>query len=167
MADESEQRNWRVPGHGRGRASRRSIGPGRPLARRTLMMVAATRGEKLGLASRPVSVPADVDDPRVVKASGRVELPLHVRWSGEPKTYDLADRRDRVRVYEQMLRRGPTTTSATTSMSTTCSTSGTISCSHRTCVAPGPSGPVATGASTLRAEPAATADRRSRANSLT
>lgn len=33
-------------------------------------------------------------------------LPLHVRWSGPPKRYDLADRWDRVRVYEQVLREG-------------------------------------------------------------
>ena len=31
---------------------------------------------------------------------------MHVRWSGPPKTYDLDDRRDRSRVYEQVLREG-------------------------------------------------------------
>jgi hypothetical protein len=40
------------------------------------------------------------------KAHGRVELPLHVRWSGAPKVYDLHDRSDRLRVYEQVLREG-------------------------------------------------------------
>ena len=35
-----------------------------------------------------------------------VELPLHIRWSGPPITYDLADRTDRARVYEQVLREG-------------------------------------------------------------
>jgi hypothetical protein len=35
-----------------------------------------------------------------------VALPIHVRWSGPPKTYDLANRTDRVRVYEQVLREG-------------------------------------------------------------
>lgn len=35
-----------------------------------------------------------------------MELPLHVRWSGPSKVYDLADRADRVRVYEQVLREG-------------------------------------------------------------
>jgi hypothetical protein len=40
------------------------------------------------------------------KASGRIELPLHIRWSGPPITYDLDDRADRVRVYEQVLREG-------------------------------------------------------------
>ena len=40
------------------------------------------------------------------KASGRIELPLHIRWSGPPLTYDLDDRADRARVYEQVLREG-------------------------------------------------------------
>jgi hypothetical protein len=37
---------------------------------------------------------------------GRIELPLHIRWSGQPITYDLDDRADRARVYEQVLREG-------------------------------------------------------------
>jgi hypothetical protein len=53
-----------------------------------------------------VAVPADLDDPAQPKASGRIELPLHVRWSGPPLTYDLDDRADRARVYEQVLREG-------------------------------------------------------------
>jgi hypothetical protein len=47
-----------------------------------------------------------LDDPSLTKASGRVELPLHIRWSGPPIAYDLADRGDRARVYEQVLREG-------------------------------------------------------------
>jgi hypothetical protein len=35
-----------------------------------------------------------------------IELPSHVRWSGPPRTYDLDKRRDRARVYEQVLREG-------------------------------------------------------------
>jgi hypothetical protein len=35
-----------------------------------------------------------------------VELPLHLRWSGPPIVYDLDDRADRARVYEQVLREG-------------------------------------------------------------
>lgn len=61
---------------------------------------------ELGPYSRPVELPDDVDAPAVIKASGRIQLPLHVRWSGPPKTYDLDDRRDRSRVYEQVLREG-------------------------------------------------------------
>lgn len=40
------------------------------------------------------------------KASGEVELPLHIRWSGPSITYDLNDSADRARVYEQVLREG-------------------------------------------------------------
>jgi hypothetical protein len=32
--------------------------------------------------------------------------PLRVRWSGPPRHYDLADRKDRARVYEQVLSEG-------------------------------------------------------------
>jgi len=39
----------------------------------------------------PVAIPEDVDDPSVVKASGAVELPFHVRWSDPPITYDLGN----------------------------------------------------------------------------
>lgn len=68
--------------------------------------MARTRGADLGPAARPVSIPADFDDPSLPKASGRVELPLHIRWSEPSITYDLADRADRARVYEQVLREG-------------------------------------------------------------
>jgi hypothetical protein len=53
-----------------------------------------------------VAVPEDLDDPSIYKARGRVELPFHVRWSGPSLTYDLSDRADRARVYEQVLREG-------------------------------------------------------------
>jgi hypothetical protein len=68
--------------------------------------MAQTRSYELGPAARPVAVPEDLDDPSVVKATGRVELPLHIRWSGPPIAYDLGDRADRARVYEQVLREG-------------------------------------------------------------
>lgn len=65
------------------------------------------RSQSLGPDSRPVAVPEDVDDPRQTKASGEVRLPLTIDWSGaEPHVYDLADERDRDRVYEQVLREG-------------------------------------------------------------
>lgn len=60
----------------------------------------------LGPSARPVAIPDDVDDPRVVKAQGVVELPLRVRWSGPRRRYDLGDRADRARVYEQVLAEG-------------------------------------------------------------
>jgi hypothetical protein len=65
-----------------------------------------TRTPKLGPASRPVAVPVNLDDPSHAKASGMVHLPLHIRWSGAPVTYDLDDPVDRARVYEQVLREG-------------------------------------------------------------
>lgn len=68
--------------------------------------MANTRTRELGPAARPVAVPDDLEDPSLPKASGRVELPLHIRWSGPPIIYDLDDRSDRARVYEQVLREG-------------------------------------------------------------
>jgi hypothetical protein len=55
---------------------------------------------------RPVAIPDDVDDPSVVKASGVIRLPLHVHWSAPFRDYDLADRRDRALVYEEVLTEG-------------------------------------------------------------
>jgi hypothetical protein len=68
--------------------------------------MAQTRTSNLGPAARPVAVPDDLDDRVLPKASGRVELPLHIRWSGPAVTYDLDERSDRARVYEQVLREG-------------------------------------------------------------
>ncbi|MDP3984685.1 MAG: transcriptional regulator, partial [Acidimicrobiia bacterium] len=50
------------------------------------------------------AVPEDLDDERLATPSGVVELPLHIRWSGPPRSYDMSDRRERARVYEQVLR---------------------------------------------------------------
>ena len=67
----------------------------------------------------PPEIPDDVDDPAVVKAHGVVTLPLRVNWRSADPTYDLSDRWQRVRVYEQVLREGTCRrTSATSSMST-------------------------------------------------
>jgi transcriptional regulator with XRE-family HTH domain len=54
---------------------------------------------------RPPAIPDDLEDPSIDKASGVVELPLRVQWSGR-RTYDLSDRQDRARVYELVLREG-------------------------------------------------------------
>lgn len=62
--------------------------------------------QRMGVASRPVAIPDDVDNPEVVKASGVVDLPLNVRWSAPFHAYDLSDRKDRMRVYEQVLTEG-------------------------------------------------------------
>jgi hypothetical protein len=68
--------------------------------------MAHTRSADLGPAARPISVPDDLDDLSLPKARGSVELPFHIRWSGPPIVYDLDDRADRARVYEQVLREG-------------------------------------------------------------
>ena len=64
------------------------------------------RSATLGPDARPVAIPNDIADTSVDKTSGTVRLPLHVRWSGPPKTYDLKSRPDRIRVYEQILSEG-------------------------------------------------------------
>ena len=51
-------------------------------------------------------MPDDLDVADVEKVTGVVELPLHIRWSGPARRYDLADRQQRARVYEQVLREG-------------------------------------------------------------
>ncbi len=56
--------------------------------------------------SRPVAIPDDVDDPSIEKASGVIELPLHVRWSHPARSYDLGNPRQRRLVYEQVLSEG-------------------------------------------------------------
>ena len=65
-----------------------------------------TRSPELGPEARPVAVPEDLDSTSEANASDRIELPFHVRWSGPPLTYDLSNREDRARVYEQVLREG-------------------------------------------------------------
>jgi hypothetical protein len=52
------------------------------------------------------AVPDDLDAPGIAKASGVVELPSHIRWSGPPRTYDLSDRQQLARTYEQVLIEG-------------------------------------------------------------
>ncbi|MHB1516680.1 MAG: hypothetical protein ACYCVN_09940 [Acidimicrobiales bacterium] len=39
-------------------------------------------------------------------ACGVVMLPFHIRWSEPPLSYDLGDRADLLRIYEQVLREG-------------------------------------------------------------
>ena len=68
--------------------------------------VARTRSPELGPAARPVAVPEDIDECRAPKVRGLIQLPFHVRWSGPFIAYDLDDRADRARVYEQVLREG-------------------------------------------------------------
>jgi len=68
--------------------------------------MATTRSAQLGPASRSVSVPDSVGEVNDRVEQGTVVLPMHVRWSGPTIRYDLSDRADRARVYEQILREG-------------------------------------------------------------
>jgi hypothetical protein len=65
-----------------------------------------SRSERDGPAARPVAIPEDLDTTHTPRPSGQVELPLRVRWSGPPRTYDLGDRHDRLFVYEQVMTEG-------------------------------------------------------------
>ena len=47
-----------------------------------------------------------MDAPDVVKAHGVIDLPPPGSLGGTPRRYDLADRADRTRVYEQVLTEG-------------------------------------------------------------
>lgn len=55
---------------------------------------------------RAVYVPAVLPRLPVDRALGRVRLPLHLNWSHPGREFDLADRRQRARVYEIVLREG-------------------------------------------------------------
>lgn len=62
------------------------------------------RRRRRGFEQRQVAVP-DLTK-RTAKASGIVELPLHLSWSGDHYSYDLSDRNDRARLYERVLTEG-------------------------------------------------------------
>jgi transcriptional regulator with XRE-family HTH domain len=55
---------------------------------------------------RTAAVPDSVPDLTVDQALRRMELPLHLEWSRPQRRVDLADRRERARVYELVLREG-------------------------------------------------------------
>lgn len=55
---------------------------------------------------RAVYVPAVLPRLPAERALGRVRLPLHLNWSQPGRVFDLADRRQRARVYEIVLREG-------------------------------------------------------------
>jgi hypothetical protein len=60
----------------------------------------------MGPSARPVAIPDDLDAPGVLKASGVVDLPLRVHWSGPARRFDLMDLHDRALVYELVLSEG-------------------------------------------------------------
>ena len=55
---------------------------------------------------RAIYVPAVLDRLPIDRALARVHLPLHLNWSQPGREFDLADRRQRSRVYEIVLREG-------------------------------------------------------------
>lgn len=55
---------------------------------------------------RAVYVPALLPRLSLDQAFARIRLPLHVNWSQPDREFDLADRRERARVYEIVLREG-------------------------------------------------------------
>jgi transcriptional regulator with XRE-family HTH domain len=57
-------------------------------------------------AGRLLPVPTTLPRLPVEAAFDRVHLPLHLNWSDPGRTYDLADRQQRARVYEIVLREG-------------------------------------------------------------
>ena len=65
-----------------------------------------TRSSTLGPAARPVAIPEDLENTTAVKATGKITLPLHIKWSGTTLAYDLNNNADCARVYEQVLREG-------------------------------------------------------------
>jgi transcriptional regulator with XRE-family HTH domain len=59
-----------------------------------------------GRAGRLLPVPTRLPRLPVEAAFGRVRLPLYLNWSDPERIYDLADRQQRARVYEIVLREG-------------------------------------------------------------
>lgn len=59
-----------------------------------------------GRAGRLLPVPTRLPRLPLEQAFAHVQLPLHLNWSAPNRTYDLAGRRQRARVYEIVLREG-------------------------------------------------------------
>lgn len=59
--------------------------------------------------SRPYAVPSRLWALPASVALGRFEAPTHLWWSGPPRTFNLAERVDRLRAYEVVLREGTPT----------------------------------------------------------
>lgn len=62
--------------------------------------------EQLTPRGRLVAVPNRLPRLPIRQALAVVALPLHLNWSPAPRVYNLADRRQRARVYEIVLREG-------------------------------------------------------------
>lgn len=61
--------------------------------------------ESFSARRRPFSLPASLEELDGPTATGTVTLPPHIDWSTR-RAYDLANRDDRLRVYELVLREG-------------------------------------------------------------
>ncbi len=59
-----------------------------------------------GPRGRSVSVPSHLPRLAPVQALGKIELPLHLNWSQTSRVFNLANRKDRERVYELVLQEG-------------------------------------------------------------
>ena len=57
------------------------------------------------MACRPVATPDDIGDPSIKKASGVVELPIHLDWS-HSGTFDIEDEHERRWLYQRVLTEG-------------------------------------------------------------
>lgn len=55
---------------------------------------------------RPIAVPNVLPRLPLEQAFATVELPLHLNWSDRGRRYNMRDRRERVRVFEIVLREG-------------------------------------------------------------
>jgi len=62
--------------------------------------------EQLTARGRVLAIPTHLPRLPVEQALRRVVLPLHLNWSDPGRTFDLADRQQRARVYEIVLREG-------------------------------------------------------------
>jgi transcriptional regulator with XRE-family HTH domain len=65
--------------------------------------------EQVGPRGEPYVVPDRLWRLEIADALATVVLPSHLHWSGPSRIYRLADRRDRARVYEIVLREGTET----------------------------------------------------------
>ena len=84
----------------------------------TAQRVLGATGHQLSIIRRPIwqqvpvgrgrtaSVPDQLPHLSARDALRRVELPLHLDWSSRDRWVDLADRRQRLRTYEAILREG-------------------------------------------------------------
>lgn len=62
--------------------------------------------ERLTRRGRPIAVPTALPRLPLHRAMATVDLPLHLSWSGQRSRVRLADRRQRARTYEAVLREG-------------------------------------------------------------